>query len=155
MNKRCTVSLSNGFSLVELTCALAVVSIGLGSVIHVYLRGIEKMRAIDEYETALCVLNNELETLRAQPWDALEPGDALPFRSAPHIEGLRLAETWAAIEDASGGDAGLKQVTARIRWIGEHGRRIEKELTTFIACTDPLPRTPAAWEHWEEYDDAL
>ncbi len=151
MYKRGAVPLQRGFSLIELTCAMAVVSIGLGGVLHIYLHGIEKMRAVDEYETALCVLNNEIETLRAQSWDALEPGAGLPFRSAPLIEGLHLAETQVTIQDAFNGQPGLKQATARIRWIGEHGRPIEKELTTLIAQTDGVPPTR---EH-READDAL
>jgi len=67
MNRRYTSPRNSGFSLIELTCAMFIISLGLFAVVHVYLQGIEKMRAIDEYETALCALNNEIETLRALP----------------------------------------------------------------------------------------
>ena len=125
-----------GFTLVELTCALFVISVGLFGVIHIYMRGMEKMNAINEYETALCALNNEMETLRATPWDSLEPGEGLPFQSeTPDMERLHLAEARTCIAVESG-SAVLKRVTVRICWTGEHGRRIEKELTTLIARTD-------------------
>ncbi len=141
MNKRNSLPLNSGFSLVELTCALAVVSIGFGGVFHIYLHGLEKMRAVDEYEMALCALNNEIETLRAQPWDTLTPGEALSFRSTPLIDGLHLAETQVTIQDVPEGPPGLRQATVQIRWIGEYGRHIEKTLTTLIARTDSTPPT--------------
>jgi len=126
----------NGFTLVELTCALFVISVGLFGVIHIYMRGMEKMNAINEYETALCALNNEMETLRATAWESQEPGEGLPFQSeTPGVERLHLAETRTCIA-VENDNAALKRVTVRIRWTGEHGRRIEKKLTTLIARTD-------------------
>jgi len=125
----------HGFTLLELTCAVFVISVGLFGVLHVYLRGMDKMQAINEYETALCALNNELETLRTLPWETLTPGEGLSFRSeTPGLEQLYLAEAQTFIT-ADKDHAGLKRVTVRIRWTGEHGRRIEKELTTLIAQT--------------------
>lgn len=138
----------NGFTLVELTCALFVISVGLFGVIHIYMRGMEKMNAINEYETALCALNNEMETLRATSWELLEPGEDLPFQSeTPGVERLHLAEarTCIAVEN---GSMALKRVTVRIRWTGEHGRRIEKELTTFIAQTGTLPEPVSGKEEY-------
>jgi len=135
MIKRRTLFLNRGFSLIELTCAISVISVGLFGIIHIYLRGIDKMHAINEYETALCALNNELETLRTLPWEALEPGEGLSFHSeTPGVERLHLAEARTFITLAEN-NAELKQVTVRIRWVGEYGRRIEKELTTLIAHT--------------------
>ena len=135
MNKEHTLLLKHGFTLLELTCAIFVISVGLFGILHIYLQGIDKMQAINEYETALCALSNEMETLRTVPFDALELGDGLPFRSeTPGLEHLHLAETLCFIAAEEDG-AALKRVTVRIRWIGEHGRRIEKELTTLIART--------------------
>jgi len=142
--------MKKGSSLIELTCALFVVSVGLFGVMHVYLRGMEKMEAIKEYETALCALNNELETLRALPWDELETGDGLPFRSeTPGVEQLHLVEARSFITLEQEYD-GLKRVTVRMRWIGEHGRRIEKELTTMITQDDALEVSLA---DFREYTD--
>ena len=107
-----------------------------------------RSNAINEYETALCALNNEMETLRATAWELLEPGEGLPFRSeTPGVEQLHLAEVGTSIA-AENGNTALKRVTVRIRWIGEHGRRIEKELTTLIAQTDTLPEPVAGKEEY-------
>ena len=124
-----------GHTLLELTCALFVISVGLFGVIHIYLSGLEKMNAINEYETALCALHNE-------------PGEGLPFLSeTPGMERLYLAEAQTCIT-AENDSAALKRVTVRIRWIGEHGRRIEKKLTTLIAQTDTLPEPVAGKEEY-------
>ncbi len=137
-----------GHTLLELTCAMFVISVGLFGVIHIYMRGMEKMNAINEYETALCALNNEMETLRAKSWEMLEPGEGLPFLSeTPGMERLYLAEAQTCIT-AENESAALKRVTVRIRWIGEHGRRIEKKLTTLIAQTDTLPEPVAGKEEY-------
>ena len=151
MKRRQYMLTQKGSSLIELTCAIFVISVGLFGVIHVYLRGIEKMKTINEYETVLCALNNELETLRALPWETLEPGNDMPFRSeTPGMEQLHLAEarTFIILEN---GYNRLKRVTVRIRWIGEHGRRIEKELTTLITQNDAIEEPLASSG---EYADA-
>ena len=123
----------SGFMLIELSAALFVATVGAFGAMHLYMLSLDRIRAISEYETALCVLNNEIETLRALPYDGLETGDGLPFHSeTPAIERLRLAETTVRIEDIGDGTLELKRVAARVRWIGEHGRRIEKELVTII-----------------------
>lgn len=135
MNKERTLLLRRGFTLLELTCAIFVISAGLFGILHIYLQGIDKMQAINEYETAICALSNEMEMLRTVPFDALELGNGQPFHSeTPGLEHLHLAETLTFIA-AEEDDTALKRVTVRIRWIGEHGRRIEKELTTLIART--------------------
>lgn len=151
MKRRQYLLMPNGSSLIELTCAIFVISVGLFGVIHIYMRGIEKMQAINEYEAVLCALNNELETLRALPWETLKPGNDLPFRSeTPGLERLHLAETRTFI-NLEQNYTGLKRVTVRIRWIGEHGRRIEKELTTLITRVDA---TGESLTNLEEYADA-
>ncbi len=123
----------SGFMLIELSAALFVATVGVFGALHLYMLSLDRIRAISEYETALCVLNNEVETLRAAPYDGLAIGEGLPFRSeTPGVERLHLAETTVRIEDIGDGALELKRVVARVRWIGEHGRRIEKELVTFI-----------------------
>lgn len=128
------ISGRSGFALLELTTALFIVTVGVFGIIHLHTRGLDKLRVISEYDTALCALNNEIEYLRALPYETLEQGARLPFRSTtPGIERLHRAETFVCIEDAGVGPVSLKRATARIRWTGEHGRGIEKHLVTLIA----------------------
>ncbi len=124
----------SGSSLIELTCALFVMCVGIFGVIHLYMNGLDKMRAIGEYETALCALSNEIETLRALPPGSLSPGESLPFRSeTPGMDRLHLADARVDAAPWPSAPNELMQVTARIQWRGEHGRLMEKRLTTLIA----------------------
>ena len=123
-----------GFTLIEMTCALAVATVGLFGVLQLYSVAMSKTRTVQEYAIATRALGNEIETLRALPFDALEEGTELPFRSATaELERLVNVETTVAIAERSEDAPGLKRVRARVRWTGEHGRTISKELITLIA----------------------
>ena len=123
-----------GFSLIELTCALFIVTLGVFGIIQMYLVGMDKTRAVNEYAVAFQALNNEIETLRALPFEAFEEGKDLPFRSeTPALERLVHARGTVTVVDRTAETPGLKQVRARLRWTGEHGRIIEKHVTTLIA----------------------
>lgn len=123
-----------GFTILELVCALFILSTGLFGVITMYHFGITKMRTLHEYGIAMQAIENELETLRALPFAALEDAAQAPFTSDPDALNL-LVNAAASVAIAKPLDApqGLKRVTVRVRWTGEHGRTIEKRVTTFIA----------------------
>ena len=123
-----------GSMLIEMSCALFVITVGIFGVLQLYSLGMSKTRTVKEYAVATRALNNEIETLRALPFDALEEGRGLPFRSVcPELEGLRNATPTVAIIDKSAETLGMKRVRVRLRWTGEHGRTIDKGLTTLIA----------------------
>ena len=123
-----------GFSLMEITCALFVITVGVFGALQMYSLALEKTRAVNEYAIAASVLQNEMETLRALPFEQLADGDTLPFRSAtPAVEKLVKAKTSVAVRDRSEGTPGLKEVRVSVAWTGDQGRRIEKTLTTLIA----------------------
>ena len=125
---------NRGASLLELTCALFVVTLGAFGALHMYMLGMDKTKNVHEYDIAMQALNNEVETLRAVAFDELTVGKELPFVSeTPAAERLINVERRAAIVDKTGDTRGLKQVRVHIRWTGEHGRTIEKHLTTLIA----------------------
>ena len=120
-----------GIALVELVTALFVLTAGLFGAMQMYHFCLSKTRALNESALALHTLANELETVRALPFAELKNGEALPFRSrTPALEELVNAEGTVRIEDYA---PGLKQVTVRIRWTGEHGRTVAKQLVTLIA----------------------
>ena len=125
---------SAGFYLNELMCALFLVSAGLLGALQSHTLALEKAKWVSEYAIATRALANEIETLRALPFDALEPGRELPFRSAtPELERLVRANATVTIADKSDDAPGLKQVRATVAWRGEHGRRIQKHLVTLVA----------------------
>lgn len=125
-----------GASLIELSCAIFLVTTGMFGGIHLYMQSLDRIREVNEYEAALCALSNELETLRALPYHSLTPGYEMPFRSStPGLDTLHLARARVTIIEATDESPGLKQVTAAVRWVGAGGRIIERELVTLVADT--------------------
>lgn len=123
-----------GFSLIELTCALFIITVGVFGVFQMYSIALDKTRALKEYAVAQTALLNEIETLRSMPFDQLTDTDNGPFHSVtPEIKRLMKVQSVVTITDRSQNNRGLKEVQVTVRWIGEHGRRIEKRLTTLIA----------------------
>lgn len=127
----------SGMMMIELVCALFIVTVGLFGVLQMYTLAFEKSSYVAEYTIALRALENEIETLRALPFEALDTGHDLPFRSeTPEIDRLVNAQGMVAIENPVEGPDALKEITVSVRWTGEHGRRIEKSLTTLMARKD-------------------
>ena len=121
---------NRGFTLLELTCALFVISVAGFGAIQMYSIGMDKILEMREGDVALEVLRSELELLRAQPFDALAA--RTEFRTEnPAMETLYNAEAAVAVADS--GTPGLKAVTVSLRWQSRHGRWIARSLTTLIA----------------------
>jgi len=122
----------HGSAHLEMLCALFVLTVGALGAIQMHVRGMDGIKAVNEYGIALRALNNELETLRALPFSALENGSH-SFRSrTPELERLVRPKGVCVIKDCAG-VPDLKEVQVSLRWTGEHGRLIEKQLTTLIA----------------------
>lgn len=127
-------SKEQGFTLLELTAALFIVSIGLFGVVQTFYFGMDKMRTVQEYAIAMRAIENELETLRAQPFVSLRETSEAPFLSVtPELN--QLFKPWASvrIRERSGEGGMLWEVTVRIVWLADRGRRVEKRVTTLIA----------------------
>jgi len=123
-----------GTTLIELVAALFVITIGLFGVIEMYHFGINKMQALNEYKIALRAVQNEIETLRALPFSELRNTDDGDFRSeTPEVATLVNAMPAVTITDYAGTESRLKHVAVSLKWTGEHGRTIEKKVTTLIA----------------------
>lgn len=123
-----------GFTLIELNCALFVITTGLFGVLGIYSLVIDKTNSVQEAALAERAVRNEIEMLRAQPFTALEPGEARPFQSGtPRLERLKDVRAAVAVIDRSEGNAGLKEVRARVVWRGDNGRMMTKELVTLVA----------------------
>ena len=123
-----------GTTLIELVAALFVITIGLFGVIEMYHFGIDKMHALNEYKIAMRAVQNEIETLRALPFSELRNTDDGDFRSeTPEVATLVNATPEVIITDYTGTENRLKHVEVSLKWTGEHGRTIEKRVTTLIA----------------------
>jgi Tfp pilus assembly protein PilV len=125
-------------SLIELTAALFVLTVGMFGVIQMYHFGLDKMHALNETTIAIHAIQNEIETLRSQPFSELHNTDKAQFVSeTPALSRLVNAEPNVTITDYGEASKRLKHVTVSIRWIGENGRTIQKTATTLI--TDKKP----------------
>lgn len=120
---------NRGFSLLELTCAIFVVTVaGFGS-IQLYSVGMDKIVMMREYDVATAELRNEVERLRAMPFETIADGMAV---SAPSTALATLYEPILAIK-ASERSPGLKAVEVSLAWKSRGGRTITRKLDTLIA----------------------
>ena len=123
-----------GFTMLELTAALFILTVGLFGVISMYQFGIAKMHAINESAVAMSAIQNEIETLRSIPFAEIENVENAPFRSSTPITAkLVNATPTVTISDYGEPSRSLKKVTVALIWTGEHGRTIEKRITTLIS----------------------
>ena len=124
---------SSGFSLLEFTAALFVLSAGMLGAIQLYHVVVDKAKAVGETAIVLSAIQNELETLRALPFGELRDTEDGRFVSrTPALESLVNVAPNVVISGCAG-IPGLKEVTVSIRWTGDSGRTIEKSVTTLIA----------------------
>jgi hypothetical protein len=120
---------NQGFSLLELTCAIFVVTVaGFGS-IQLYSIGMDKIVMMQEYDVATVQLRNEVERLRSLPFDALVDGMA----GAPPSATLETLHDPVLAIKTSERAPGLREVVVTLTWQSRGGRAITRELTTLIA----------------------
>jgi prepilin-type N-terminal cleavage/methylation domain-containing protein len=130
---------NSGFTLIELTCALFIVTTAGFGAIQLYSIGIDKILEMREFDVATELLRNEMEQIRTLSFDAVANRDSL-YNPSPASESLHKAEGAVRITDAA---AGLKEVTVTLRWQARHGRWITRSLTTRIANKGvTVPPTP-------------
>ena len=114
-----------GYSLLELTTAIALMIAVFFGAIQVFHSGVDTVKAIHERDIALRAARNEIETRRVQPQ---AEGKDLPFLSVtPEL--ARLVRAEAVVEVAPSPVASLKTVIARIEWRTQNGRKAHVELT--------------------------
>lgn len=122
-----------GIALIELTCSLFIFSIGMLGVIQMYHVCISKTRVVDEYAIAMRAIENELESLRAMPFDELDDLDGVFISNTPSLSKLVNALETTAVTEFGEDSANLRQVTATVKWTSEKGRTVTKSVTTLIA----------------------
>ncbi len=124
-----------GFTLLELVTALFILVTGLMGALTLFTIGMSKVALVDEYGLARTAVQNEMETLRALPFEALEPGERDHFTGDVPAAQLPGAQPRVVVRPAD--LPGLKEVSVTLSWRGENGRRVERSLTTFIADSGP------------------
>lgn len=121
-----------GFSMIEVLLAIAVVTVGLTAVSYVMAVGMGLN--VDSKETSLAyqAANEQIERLRRTPFASIPICTNAPF-SVPNLSALPNAEglmTVRLYQDQSD----LKQVTVRVRWTRRGpGRDQSVQLVTLMA----------------------
>ncbi len=119
---------AEGYSLLELTTAIALMVTVFFGAIQVFHSGVDTVKAVHEREIALRAARNEIETRRAQPQSE---GVALSFLSVtPEL--ARLARAEAVVDVGPSPVASLKTIAARIEWRTQNGRKAHVELTAVV-----------------------
>lgn len=121
---------NGGFTLLELTCALFIITTAGFGAIQLYSVGMDHIVEMRECDAAVEGLRNAMELLRAQPFEKMEEADVFAA-ATPALASLHEPKTTVSV---SAGDLpGLKEVTVSVRWQSLHGRWMERSLTTLVA----------------------
>lgn len=122
-----------GFTFLELSAAIFVLSVGIFGVLGMFQVGIAKTKVVAESMIALRAVQNEMEIRVATPFADLVVGESLPFIShTAETDGLVLAERLVTIADRSDRGLSLKEITVQLRWVTENGRVSTRKLTTLV-----------------------
>ncbi len=130
MNRRPQHS-KRGVYLLEVTAAMAVLSIGIMGTLQLFHVGIKAMQTAEEGQIAMRAIENELETLRAMPSSLHHDTMEQAFISnTPEIDWLHGARSVVTTEP--GPEKTLAEVRVRIDWIGDKGRVMHREVIALI-----------------------
>lgn len=122
-----------GFSLLEMTAAIFILCFGVMGIMTTYHFGMEKIRTLREAAIVTQAVQNEIETLRALPFDQLHDGQQAALHgTTAGMEDLVNVTPLVSIKPHGEG-LQLKEVSVSVRWTGDNGRTIEKAATTLIA----------------------
>ncbi len=118
-----------GFTLLELVCALFVLTLAGFGAIQLYNVAYGKILEMREFDVATEVLRSEMEQLHTLPFDAIASREG-QSNVSPALESLDEPIVAVEVEDV---DIGLKEVAVSLRWQGRQGRWMTRTLTTRIA----------------------
>ncbi len=122
-----------GVSYLEMSAALFVFSVGIMGAFQMFHFGLAKMRMVKENDIALRAIQNEVESLRAVPFDRLLPGEHAFISETPEVKQLVNALPSVRIEPHDYVLVGLKRIRVSLAWTGDNGRTIARSVDTLVA----------------------
>ncbi len=130
-------SRQTGYTALEVTLAITVLSVCAFGLIQTYIWGMRAGKEAREEALVSRLMSNELEVWRAES-HTLTPGGAQPMRAIAQ-EADVLAELHGAVRVTPHSDdlPGLFEVRVRVRWLGTGNRNMQREATTLIAGGTP------------------
>ena len=121
-----------GFTLIELVSAMAVLGIGVFAIVTSFHYGLEKVRAMQEMHTAQTVAQNQLECLRATPFEKLKEVEHDPMPATPALEKLLKVQMERSVRVYGDPKLGLRDVEVRVTWVGDGGRTMQVSARTLL-----------------------
>jgi Tfp pilus assembly protein PilV len=133
MKDRAARQKNNGYIYTELCAAIFVLSVGLLGAFQVFRICLDQTKVMNESAIAMRAIQNEVETLRALPFQELSPG-TVPFRSdASELTKLVRASATVNVSAAEGLSDALRQVDVSVSWASASARTVKRSVTTLIA----------------------
>jgi Tfp pilus assembly protein PilV len=129
---------NRGTSLIELTCAVFLLTLGIFGALTLHLRAMDGTRGLQQQAVALDAVRNEIETLRAADFASLSPGVEQPFRTADSLTS-RLFDGRGTVAISATPVPDLVEVSAEVLWKADTGRRARVTLSTRIARKERQP----------------
>ena len=120
---------NGGFTLLELVCALFIITTAGFGALQLYHVGLARMAEMRDFDVAAELLRNEMEYLRSQPYEAVVSGNEFAT-STPATESIYEVTPTVAVEEVA---PGLKNVTLSVRWQSRNGRWHTRKLMSRIA----------------------
>lgn len=128
----------HGLSLVEVLCAMSLITGGVFASMQVFQQSANQMRTLAQEQLALRVLENEIELMRGATM-SVEPGENLPLASGPEELSQLPQASGVRTVFPHGQVPGLARVVVRLQWSGPHGRLMTRSLTTLVSTPGAAP----------------
>ncbi len=121
-----------GFTLIELVTAMGVLGIGVFAIITSFNYGLDRVRAMQEMHTAQTAAQNQLERLRAVPFEELKVAEHESMPLGPALQRLVKVQMEKSVRMHGEPRLGLREVEVRVSWVGDGGRPMHAAALTLI-----------------------
>lgn len=128
--------LSHGFSIIELTIAIAALAVMMTVVFSLLTTGTGGVRRAQAMMSARHLAEHQVALVRlaASTGEAIQDGaDREVPLGLDAAKGMADAKCLLTVQDDDEGRPGLKRVTVRVTWSQEGGREMEYRLETLVA----------------------
>lgn len=129
----------SGMSMLEMTAALFVFSVGLMAAFQTFHYTLARMRVLKENAIATRAIQNEIEAIRGGARISLTPGELDFTDSGADLDHLKDAKATINVRPYEGGMQGLFVLEARVEWIGDQARPMENSVTTLMRNREVTP----------------
>ncbi|MCC6490620.1 MAG: hypothetical protein IT364_24250 [Candidatus Hydrogenedentes bacterium] len=122
-----------GASYLELTASLFILSVGIMASFQLFHFTMDRMRVVKEEGIAMRAMQNEVEWLRARPFEEIALGETPFASSTPELSQLVSATSRVKVDLFRPDLPELKRVEATLTWRGDQGRTVTRSIVSLVA----------------------